>query len=179
MPLFSLAQDVIILKDGSEIKAKVTEVGVDEIKYRKAESGPIYITRKKEINSITYADGTNEVITVVKSDKDTIPNAYMLGVSDADKYYNCNNCGSFGVGASAVLLGPMFGLIPTVMVSSTPPSSVNLVIRKKEMMNNQEYMKGYREEAYRIKKSRVWTAYGTGIAIEFAAFLILLFSALH
>jgi hypothetical protein len=56
--------DVLIFKDGSEVKAMVKEVGLNEIKYKKCENpdGPTYISRKSELFMIKYANGTREVI---------------------------------------------------------------------------------------------------------------------
>jgi hypothetical protein len=57
------AQDVITKKDGSEIRAKVTEVGVSEIKYKVFgnESGPTYTLPKSQIFMIVYQGGIKEV----------------------------------------------------------------------------------------------------------------------
>lgn len=56
--------DVLVFKDGSEIKAQVKEIGTTEIKYRRCDTpdGPTYISRKSEIFMIKYANGTREVI---------------------------------------------------------------------------------------------------------------------
>lgn len=56
------AQDIITLKSGETINAKVAEVGINEIKYYKATNlqGPLYVTGKADINTIKYANGTIE-----------------------------------------------------------------------------------------------------------------------
>jgi len=56
--------DVLVFKDGSEIKGKVLEVGVNEVKYKRCDTpeGPTYISRKSELFMIKYAKGTREVI---------------------------------------------------------------------------------------------------------------------
>jgi len=58
------AQDIIIKENGDEIKAKVMEVGITEIKYKKAgnEEGPTYAILKSEVFLIKYANGTKDVI---------------------------------------------------------------------------------------------------------------------
>jgi hypothetical protein len=50
------AQDVITKKNGDEIKAKVVEIGTDEVKYKRFgnESGPSYTLPKSEIFMIKY-----------------------------------------------------------------------------------------------------------------------------
>lgn len=57
------AQDVIFKKNGDEINAKVEEVGVYEVKYKKFDNqdGPLYTLLKTEIFMIKFANGTKEV----------------------------------------------------------------------------------------------------------------------
>jgi len=55
--------DVIILRNGDELQAKVKEVGYDEIRYVKCgfEDGPVYVVRKSTVFMLKYANGTKEV----------------------------------------------------------------------------------------------------------------------
>jgi hypothetical protein len=57
------AQDLILKKNGDEISAKIEEVGITEIKYKKFDNqeGPMYTMLKSEIFMIKYANGTKEV----------------------------------------------------------------------------------------------------------------------
>lgn len=59
-----LAQDVIILKSGDEIKSKVLEINDREIKYKRFDNldGPVISTLKTEVFMIKYQNGTKEVI---------------------------------------------------------------------------------------------------------------------
>jgi hypothetical protein len=59
------AQDVIVQKNGEEIKAKVEQILDTEIKYRKADNltGPIYSVKKADVFMIKYANGTKDVFT--------------------------------------------------------------------------------------------------------------------
>lgn len=59
----AFAQDVILLQNGEEIEAKVTEIGVDEIKYKKHSmpDGPDYVSLKSEVFMITFENGSKEV----------------------------------------------------------------------------------------------------------------------
>jgi hypothetical protein len=59
------AQDIITLKNGNEIQAKVLEVGTHDIKYKKFENqeGPTYTTLKAEIFMIKYQNGDKDVFT--------------------------------------------------------------------------------------------------------------------
>jgi len=61
----AFAQDNIILKNGSEIQAKVLEVLPGQIKYRRQDNpdGPIYTTGTTDVLLIKYANGTNDVLS--------------------------------------------------------------------------------------------------------------------
>jgi hypothetical protein len=57
-----LAQDKIYKLKGTVIKAKVLEIGTDEIKYKLYDKpdGPIYVVDKSALNKIEFADGSVE-----------------------------------------------------------------------------------------------------------------------
>lgn len=57
------SQDVIILKDGDEIEAKVTEILSNDIKYKKASNltGPTYTIAKSKVFMIRYQSGDKDV----------------------------------------------------------------------------------------------------------------------
>jgi hypothetical protein len=59
------AQDVITLKNGNEIRAKVLEIGINEVKYKQSanQSGPTYTLNKSDIFRIKFENGDIEVIT--------------------------------------------------------------------------------------------------------------------
>lgn len=66
------SQDVIILKNGDEVKAFVQEVELEAIKYKKFENqiGPTYIVTKSEVFMIKYQNGTKDVFQVEDQTKD-------------------------------------------------------------------------------------------------------------
>jgi hypothetical protein len=57
------SQDIIVTKKAEKISAKVEEVGVDVVKYKKMDNltGPSYTIKKSEIASIIYKNGTVDV----------------------------------------------------------------------------------------------------------------------
>jgi len=59
------AQDIIVMKNGSEIRSAVQEVGVDVVKYKKYDNlnGPTYIKIKSEIFMIKYENGSKDVFS--------------------------------------------------------------------------------------------------------------------
>jgi len=58
-----VGQDVIIMKDGDEIEAKVTEILTDNIKYKRASNptGPTYTISKSKVFMIRYESGDKDV----------------------------------------------------------------------------------------------------------------------
>jgi hypothetical protein len=74
------AQDIITLKNGDEIKAKVQEIGLSDVKYKKFENanGPTYTLLKTEIFMIKYENGEKDVFTTQNQpvqEKQTLPPA--------------------------------------------------------------------------------------------------------
>ena len=65
------AEDIIVLKNGQEIKAKVTEITLSEIKYKLIEQieGPTRTVAKNDVFIIIYENGTREIInsTIAKT----------------------------------------------------------------------------------------------------------------
>ncbi|OWV21403.1 hypothetical protein SAMN06298224_0558 [Fibrobacter sp. UWB16] len=58
----SFAQDIVILKNGTSIDAKVLEVDDNSIRYKKFDNpeGPTYTAKKDNISEIRYKNGTKE-----------------------------------------------------------------------------------------------------------------------
>lgn len=57
------AQDVIILRNGVEVQAIVEEIGIENVRYRRADnlSGPIRVVSRSEILMIEFENGTREI----------------------------------------------------------------------------------------------------------------------
>jgi hypothetical protein len=68
-PISDETCDLIILKDGSEIKAKVLEINDDNIKYKLCDNldGPTFTKSKDLIFMIKYPNGTSTVVNSVDS----------------------------------------------------------------------------------------------------------------
>ena len=57
------SQDIIMMRTGEEIKAKVQEVGTDQIKYNKyGTDAPLYVIKKADVFMIKYENGTKDLI---------------------------------------------------------------------------------------------------------------------
>ena len=65
-----MAQDVIIFRDGDEIRSIVQEVGLSEVKYKRYENptGPVYTALKKDIFMIKYQNGTKDIFESISNE---------------------------------------------------------------------------------------------------------------
>jgi len=61
--------DIITLRNGDEIKARVTEISLTEIKYKRSDNldGPTIIIPRAEVFAINYENGTREVINPINA----------------------------------------------------------------------------------------------------------------
>lgn len=68
------SQDIIILKDGDEIEAKVTEILTENIKYKRATNltGPTYTIPKSKVFMIRYESGDKDVFDTEGSYSDDL-----------------------------------------------------------------------------------------------------------
>jgi len=79
------AQDLIVLRDGSMIEAKITEISAVEIRYKRFDNldGPTVILPAANVMSIRYENGTTEIINPGPNAVAKEPSA----LSDPDKLY--------------------------------------------------------------------------------------------
>lgn len=68
MPICSHAQDIIVMRDGSIVQSKVTEITTSEVKYKKYSNpdGPLYTIDKSTILAINYENGEKETFEAVE-----------------------------------------------------------------------------------------------------------------
>lgn len=62
--VISYSQDIIYTRKQGEIKAKVVEIGTNEIKYKNYDNqdGPVIVIRKAEVRKIQYQNGKEDII---------------------------------------------------------------------------------------------------------------------
>lgn len=181
----SFSQDIITKKNGDEIKAKVTEITGTEVKYKKFEyqSGPTYTVSKSEIFMVKYENGSKDILNEVSASPTVNTNTSEAnnvdmeekGKQDAITFYKGKNSGAGGTFAATMLTSPILGLIPAIACSSTEPSDENLNFKDRQLTKNPDYYKGYSKQAHKIKKKKIWTAFGLGSAVYI--FLILILSS--
>ncbi len=89
----AFSQDNIVLKNGDEINAKISEVGESNIKYKKFnnQDGPIYTKSKDEIFYIKYSNGEKEMFSDNvnnKSSNNTINKKILISGASIFNYTN-------------------------------------------------------------------------------------------
>jgi len=68
------AQDIITLRNGDEIRARVLEISSSELRYKRFDNleGPTIIVPRNDVFFINYEDGTREIITSLSKPSTTI-----------------------------------------------------------------------------------------------------------
>jgi len=160
------AQDLLTKKNGEDISAKILEVDITEIKYKKFDdlNGPIFTILKSEVLLIRYENGTKDIFAgdeKIGRDIFLNDNPFAQGQSDALQYYKEYKAASTGTLITS-LFSPFLGLVPAIVTSSTPPKEINLDYPNKTFLSNPEYVNGNTTKAKKIKQDKVWTNYAIG-----------------
>ncbi len=85
------SQDTIRFRNGEVKAVKVTEVGVDNIKYNRFDNvgGPLYITSKNEVHYIKYSVGEIDSFPIVKAE---VKQIVQPQPQNLNTYINPNGC---------------------------------------------------------------------------------------
>jgi hypothetical protein len=131
--LSAFSQDEITLRNGETIKAKVLEVGVEDISYKKSENpaGPSYTVKKDKVFMIKYENGTKDVFEAAQ-----INNAAPSNVVKSD-------------GPPAIIYffrpGKFMGSSPDIIVGSFVPDEVIVKLRNDHWYRAEYYYTGPRQ----------------------------------
>ncbi len=183
--LFSLlsiaisAQDTIVKLDGERIVGKVQEVTPEEVKVYKTliPEGPLFVLSKAGISYIRYSNGDIEQFSEMG---ESLGNTAMYdqGKKDAKMYYKgYKTAGTTILVVSA--LYPLGGFYPALGCGFTRPKPKNFNAPNTVLLNNPDYSKGYSDEAYRIKRNKVWANFGIGTAISFGLIIAIVATSLN
>jgi hypothetical protein len=180
--LGAFSQDILTKKTGEDILAKIIEVTISEVKYKKFDNqnGPIFSILKSDLLLIRYENGSKDIFNEVKkteTSKSTLDDLYADGQSDANKYYKGYKGAGTAVLTTGLLLSPLVGLVPAALCASADPQDENLNYPSSELMKKTDYANGYRQRAKKIKQNKVWTNLGVAFGINLA--LVLALSAGH
>ncbi len=171
---FANAQDIITLFSGEEIKAHIVRVYPKEVSFTLDSKTDTLILQRVEIEKLKYKTGIVIYLNQPqKPDFTTEPfsdSLFRLGQRDASIYYK-----GYRPAATGTLISSFFipwGLIPAIACSHTPPSMQNLDYQNQTLIQNPSYYKGYSENAYKIKKKKVWTGFAIGTGITLGIYII-------
>ncbi len=103
------AQDNIVLKSGEEIKAKVEEVGLTEIKYKRTDNptGPVYTVSKNDVLLINYQNGTKDVFNAAgkKDGQASQATPYPGSIATGGDYQKLHHLAVKKIAGGAVMIG--------------------------------------------------------------------------
>jgi len=178
------AQDIITFKSGEEVKVKIIEIGLNEIKYKKAdttERNPTYLVYKNAVLMIKYENGTKDIFTNTNNYQDTTSNSsdedlFAKGTSDAERFYKGYHGAGTGTLLTGMLISPIVALIPAIACSATPPNEVNLGAPSYSLMAKPAYRNGYVQKAKHIKQGRVWTNWFASLLFGIAVVVIYVYA---
>lgn len=175
------AKDKIYLKNGEIINSEIIASVDFQVKFLldhvKNADERLFVLDKSEILMIIYDDGKIERYLQL-IDPYQMPDSAgfcQKGATDAHIYYKAS--GPFwGTLCCTGGLNPVFGVILAAVSVSSEPKEKSLKMPVTNDALHPDYQKCYREEAYVIKKKKVWTAFGIGTGI-YAIFLVIYLAA--
>ena len=132
--------DQIIYKDGTEIKAKITEINTSEIRYKRCDfiDGPTFVEKQNKVFMIKYANGKSEMFKTEKAVE--YNNGKIIQdsqkINDKDKKTNTSSKASFIFSILGFyplfILGWILGLIFGALAKNEIKSEPNKYNKKSE-----------------------------------------------
>ncbi len=178
------SQDLITKRSGEDIKAKIIEIGLNEVKYKRFDNpdGPLIIISKEEILIIRYENGQKEIFdspALTSTKKSIVQDWKYQGELDAQKYYRGYRAHWAGTFIPTIFIGPLFGLIPAIGNSSAQVKDKHLVNdNNPDWFKNPDYHQAYTRAAKKMKTKKVWGGY-LGGSLIFLGILVGASSAIH
>ena len=163
----SYSQDIITKKNGEDLKAKVIEVSLNDISFKKFDNtdGPTYRIPKSDVLMIRYTDGTKDIFS--EAAQSSTDNMQEQGRQDALKNYTGKNSGAGWTAATSIVTSPLLGLIPALVCTAEEPDQSNLNVKNKELMKNTDYRQAYIAQAHKTKRNKIWKHYGIASGVWF------------
>lgn len=175
------SQDLITLKNGTDIQAKITEVGTTEIRYKKFDNvdGPVFIINKAEVLMVRHENGAKDIFNepLAQNTNNTgsgnrFSDSFVKGKGDAEQYYRGRNSGAIWSGAATAIFSPLLGWIPSLACATYEPKDENLNYPDYNLMQDMDYRKAYIERSHKTKKRKIWTSYGVGSGVWLVLILL-------
>jgi len=113
--------DIIVFRNGNEVKAKVTEIGTDEIKYKRCDylTGPVMSVKKSEVFMIKYANGEKEVFELKETEPvKTQPATTTTTAVSSRPIDHPKATGALVAGVIGLFIFPLFAGIAAVVLGN-------------------------------------------------------------
>lgn len=110
----SVAQDLMVMKDATEMEVKITEIREREIAYKKwnFQEGPTYIVAKNKVLFVKYSNGTKEVFNTTSTDSsNSIKSSFINGERPYIKGVVFNCYSELGAVFSVYEVAPTFDMV--------------------------------------------------------------------
>lgn len=168
---FCFSQDIVTMKDGEDILAKLLEVTTTEIKYKKFDNlnGPTFTIFRSDVLMIRYENGSKDIFAETKNTTSSKDMANK-GIQDAMTNYEGKHTGAGWTAVTTILFSPLIGIIPAAACSSKTPTDNNLDYKDYELMKDNLYNISYKKTAHNTKKKKVWLGFGLASALWLVIF---------
>ena len=174
----ALAQDTLYLRGGTPLYGRVREVSSSEVRYTVAAApeGSLYVIRTQELERIHYPGGRRDMfVASAAPNVAETPAATAAGVATAsaadevaigrqEAQDNFHPGGAISGTVISTLVFTPLGLIVAATTASTPPRPVGITAQHAAV--SPVYTQAYSQEAHRIKRRKVWTAFGVSMAMN-------------
>jgi hypothetical protein len=92
-------------------------------------------------------------------------------VADAKQYYKGNGA-MWGSAASTMVMFPL-GLAGSLVIGATPPKVKSTLVSDVRLLEEQDYLKGYKEQAARKKRGKALAGVGIGAGIQLGLIILI------
>lgn len=161
------AQDIISLKSGEEVKARIIRLNPKDVTFIEENSTDTVFLYRDDISKLTYKNGI--IIVLAENEMPAFTgrpaddSLFVQGQVDAGLYYKGYRPAAIGTLISSIYFP--FGLIPAIACSAKAPAMENLGYRDQHLIENASYFNGYTLKAHEIKKKKVWGGFAIGSGI--------------
>lgn len=176
------AQDVILQTNGEELPSKVLTITPELVTYVSPTADTLRLAAT-QVFLIRYANGTREVLT--RPTAAPAPGltglsteaAYARGRRDARTHFRASGVfwGTYAATVGTVGYLGIGGVATGVAISMSEPKTKNFIVPDATLLQNPDYVKGYRHQARNKKIGNVAGGYGAGVGTVVALVVALFF----
>lgn len=148
-------------KNFNNLEGPVNSILKSEVIFLKYENGNSQLFRDDKPKN--FANNGQSIETAIKPSvssnnlENEEDDATEAGRSDACRYYRGYSGAGSGTLLTGLFTGSILALVPAIATSGASPREENLDYPKPSLMKNENYANGYRQEAFKIKKRKVWS----------------------